>query len=209
MKRYIRAAVTDLGEEDAWARIQTAKTSRSPEIIEQCFNDENYNVVAGLLCNPNTPEHMINTLLENPFYQDIAARSLETRPDIFNKLVSCPDRVRKTLVKNPKVPEGVLARLWLNADLRSEVSANPGISDELLRKSVYEGDEYSKAGATQNPKISSELLGVLATDADHYVREGVACNLKTPVDILKKLAKDSNDDVRYLARTTLREMGQL
>lgn len=209
MKRYIRAAIVNPQDEDAWARIQMAKTSRSLEIIEQCFNDENYNVVAGLLCNPNTPDYMIDTLLENPFYQDIAARSLETRPDIFNKLVRCPDRVRKTLVKNPKVPEDVLARLWLSEDLRCEVSANYGISDELLRKSVYEGDEYSKAGATQNPKITPELLAVLATDADQYVRCGVACNSKTPVDILKKLAKDPKDEVRYLARTTLREIEQL
>lgn len=210
MKRYISASVSSFNDEPVKVRVTNAMTSRVKEVLEKCFNDENYYVREGLLCNPNTPDYMIDDLLEVPAYASDVAKRLDTRPDVLRRLAVEESglRVLRLLSRNPNTPADALAKLWHRPELRSEVSANPGISDELLDMAINAKDLEARIGALLNPRISADVLVRFAGDEEPYVREAVAGNNRTPLEVLRKLSKDIDLGVRMSANYTLSNLGE-
>jgi len=204
MKRYIRSAVASPQDDDLSTRRELARTTRRPELLQQCFDDEHYLVQGALLYNPNTPDYMLDKLCSNTFFASQASCSSRVSPEVLRKILSHArgsgewDGVYENLAGNPKSPEDVLRKLWDRCIYRSVIIRNPSVPLNILKQAAKSDDSYLRQGVAENANCPTDILVRLAKDPNKDVKEAVSAHKNTPEVILQELAPES-----YIARCRL------
>ena len=185
MKRYIKAAIYDLSNEDAETKMDLAfSPDTSVEMFKQLAEAD---IRLCVVASPYAPRDVVDKILfDNPnerFLEKVAL-CLETPPDILDILATNDSvAVRAAVAKNPKVSPKTLS------DLSEDFT--PAI-------------RWTVAGNISTPV---SVLETLSTDYDYNVRGEVADNSSTPPDLVKKLLNDPSEVVRGLAKFACRRRG--
>jgi hypothetical protein len=131
---------------DARMRMVVAINPRTPsERLAEMADDPNFAVRARVAENPNTPQAMLQRLLQD-------------------------DLLRPLVAQNPSAR--ALANEVLNADLRS--GSDPNTSLTVLGRLAQDNNEVLRALVAENPSSDLALLTRLARDASPNVRARVA-----------------------------------
>lgn len=128
---------------------------------------------AAVASNPNTPEHVLRTLMRDPH-----------------------SYVRARLVENPRLPWDLLSEATKNLDGDSldDIADNPHVPGFTLREIVANGDATFVA---KHPNMPVDLLRTLAEDDDNQIQECVALNPTTPEDVLRVMARSDDNLLRF------------
>ena len=214
MKRYIRSAIMDIGDEDKDIRKDIAKSStNNADILEQLSRDPDRKVREQVAKNPNTPPEILERLSKDKSYLVCkgVAGNKSTSPDLLRKMSDVKYSpfspygweadVWPTLFKNPNTPLDCRINIcresgYALADAKEVVARSRKTPPELLDV-IY---ECSGGGVlnilASNPKTPIETLRKLYSDEYCYCNEELAKNPSTPVDILQEIfTKNLGDDV--------------
>lgn len=215
MKRYIKSAVIDPMDEGQSDLVEIARLTDSDELLHRIFNymqnhTYTWGIALALLDNPNTPDDMVQYLLNIDYYARQYAVSGKL-PDrlryIANNSVRYPSQstLEELIAQNPNLPSDILEEYLNSRKLRGYAAMNPNLSSNAIESLAHSQNNFMRSCVTMNPAISSELLIELSTDPDEEVRAGVANHSNTPVEVLQRLAEDEVLGVRLVAKATLRE----
>ena len=205
MKRYIKAAVKPVSEEDGYIQWTLASSaSTSPRLLSELVtNDTSEGILQAIAVNPNTSSETLLRIMDLPQYYpglgECIASNPNVTPEILARLAdSGSDRVRKRVARHPKTPANVLERL-AKGRMAEHVCRNPNIPRELLDKLVVHGgsDVLCSIAVTESTPV--DILERLSHDGSYLVRGYVASNRSTSEWLVKKLAKDSDISVRHAA----------
>jgi hypothetical protein len=191
MKRYIKAAVKPLSDEDLETKRGITRDSEtSSELLWQLYNENvnsedwetQYFVCLELAQNPNTPREILMQMASN------------WRTD---------QRILHSIGSNPNADIEILNVLsTYDLSIKASVAENPNATPELLWKLAKSKltipsfkDDYSimLCRIAWNPNVTADLLEFLSHSEDHYVRAAVARNPNTPIDTLKRLMEYDED----------------
>ena len=76
MKRYIRAAVVDVSDEDDTLKLSIAEDPNTrPSTLKTLANDKHWSIRSAVAENPNTPTDVLQTLTNDP---DLDVRTAAT-----------------------------------------------------------------------------------------------------------------------------------
>ena len=189
MKRYVKAAVSDLLDEDPEVIREIARTSSDTELLQKIF--EHYG-------NPKDYEY---------FYCLDLAQNENTPKDILTKLADFryDTMIRAAVAENPNTPVKTLYGLtkYSYTDILRGLAKNVNAPQDLLSKLSKDLDVWVCAHVAGNPNTSREDLVALSKHSDPSVRYAVAKNRNVPREIIETLADDPNRDVHNLVSTLL------
>lgn len=221
MKRYIRSAIMDIGDEDKDIRKDIAKSStNNTDILEQLSRDPDRKVREQVAKNPNTPPEILERLSKDKSYLVCkgVAGNKSTSSDLLRKMSDVKYSpfsqygwkadVWPTLFKNPNTPLDCRINIckessYALADAKEVVARSRKTPPELLDV-IYEcsGGEVLNILA-ENPSTPADTLRKLYSDSHCYCNSELAHNRNTPVDILQEIfTKNIGDD--YLMEPILK-----
>ena len=185
MKRYIRATISDISNEDTESKIDIAlDPNTSVELLTQLASDRNSDVRLCVIANPNTPREVINNML----FTNGDARFLE-------KVALCME-----------TPVYVLDILGNASDdsVRLAVARNTHTSPFTLSNLAKDDNAAIRWTVAGNKSLPPDSLEQLSEDWNPTVRGEVAENLNTPITIVENLLNDEVETVRQLAKRVYR-----
>ncbi|AFZ03248.1 hypothetical protein [Calothrix sp. PCC 6303] len=157
------------------------------------------NVHTHIARNPDTPTHILQSLLENlkrvtKNTRLAAAGNINTPVSILEQLVGDNDRqVRLAAFLNPHTPSQIIQR-WYS---ESAAVNNPQTSGEKLCELLQSQWLPIRRGVALHQNTPVSILENLSKAKDSQVRMAVAENKKTPKYLLETLAYDRSIVVRY------------
>ena len=134
-----------------------AKSSAtSYEELAALSEDDDWQVRAGVVSNPATPENLLRRLAadRDEGVRSYAARNANTPVDVMEVLAEdSSEYVRDFLAQNPALPLSLMERLAGDSHWRprSGVAENPNAPEELLKKLLLDPDGRVADLARQNP----------------------------------------------------------
>ena len=205
MKRYIKAAVKPVSEEDGYVQWTLANNAAaSPRMLSELVADDtNTGVLQAVAMNPNTPAEALLRMLDLPQYYPGLGEHIVFNPNITPEILarladSGSDRVKMWVARKPKTPANVLERL-AKGRMAEHVCRNPNIPRELLDKLVVHGSSDVLCSIAVTESTPVDILERLSHNGSYLVRGYVASNRSTPEWLVKKLAKDPDISVRHAA----------
>ena len=212
MKKYIRAAIKDISEEDNQYQFYLASApDTSPRTLEQLFalNDGNINV--NLAKNKNLPSDLAIKLAQWNGPEDLLvlswlARNPSVNAEVLDTIIDNPNRtdvISYYIACNPNL--SVRAQYELadsdDPDVRYGLAENPNLAEEVMYILADDSSKDVRNEVASKDNVPEDLLRKFAEDDEPFVRIAVAFHERTPVDVLVKLVDDPDEIVRYyLAR---------
>ena len=201
MKRYIRAEVINLLDEDYTLRSELARSSCSTRELAALANDEYDSVRLYVAGNPFTSEDTLLKLAVDPeieIRKTIACRMHLTMPvaevllDPSNYEVES-DRVSvaECIADNEYISPQILQYTWDSCpvwDVRASTARNQNVTPELTRELIMDDHFQIRMLAAHNPNTDESVLNILADDPDWEVVCEVASSPNVTPEILDKLA---------------------
>lgn len=202
MKRYIKADITDVTDEDFLTRARIARDDNaSPRTLRHIYDSINdqtdLNVLISLAQNRNTPEDILVKLSDH--YDETVRECVACNP-------STPDATLEKLAHdvmfsvvnkvtyNPKCvdPVAILNRLAnlsnLTRNQLAMLAENPKSTAEILTKLATYNNPYIKDHLARHPNTPPDVLTQLSQDVDLMVQKNLAGNPNTPSDVLSQIA---------------------
>ena len=219
MKRYIKSAIANLGNEDLDSRIAIAKDPNTPlDVLEMLSNDRSYKVRLRVIKNPNATPELLARMAEQVLplcggwgktsYQiDLCAALVgnqNTPMDWRLKLLNTPVGSQcvynlTTLARGKNTPAEILtmmADIFIdrqhNSDVLEYITRNPNTPVDTLRKiNDAFGHHYRTYTAlSKNPNTPGDvLLGLLQNE--YLEQESVDALLRHP-----NLAKEAKAEYK-------------
>ena len=152
MKRYIKAAIANIFDEDSEVKQSIAKDPRTPaDVLAQLANDENCWVRSSVAENPNTPVDALMQLARDS-YQGIrgsVAMNPNATDQIFEMLSKDYDIWVRKMVASHAKDRGLLEELAQDDDpeIRWSVAYNLNTPVEILSGLLYDVDEDTRQQA--------------------------------------------------------------
>ena len=184
MKRYIKAAVVHLTDEDPAIIRSIARNSEDVEVLRDIFDnfgnpkDYEYFYCLDLANNENTP-------------QDILTKLADFRYD---------SRIRASVAENPNTPIATLYDLtkYSYEDILRGIARNTNAPPELLSKisDVSAHNYWPCVYVAYNYNTAMEDLIKLSTHWQADVRYAIVKNPNTPMAVIVNMINDPNMDVR-------------
>ena len=184
MKRYIRAVVRNILDEDADTRFRLADApDTSPrdlmilyadaESQDDYYQERIYYVLAS---NPNIPENLAEKLAASDNW-----------------------KIRRRLASNIGVSARILDILANDSvtGVRYNVAENKNASMAALTKLAHDPEDDVRFGVLQNTTtLSFEIFSALAKDSNPDVRLEAACRKELTPELLDQLSNDADEYVR-------------
>lgn len=215
MKRYIKSAIRNVGDEDEYTQMEIAWDSHTKgRQLDELVHSPHYDVQLAALENPNVNiQHLIAAAnSSDPAFRAMAALNPSTPSDVLEMLSwDWSDQVICNVAGNPSTPADVLIRLLDHEDymVRQKIGANPGITKDVMIEILDRWDSSSVSGLANNPNAPSEFLSELAKNSWDSIRCAVANNPNTDTETLKLLATDSYSSVKDAAEKQLVARGEV
>lgn len=182
MKKYIKAAILDIRDED-------------PEFQLECAGDM------------NIPIDELLKLGQQWEYYEVRWKAIDT----IKRLANSSNR-KRIFEGNPKLRDTLaltcsdsdLLSIFAEDpedDVRWTVAGESTTPPEALDKLSYDHYVYVRHDVAKNENTPDYTLARLSKDEERFVREGVAENPKTPYAILLQLA---NDESRYVREAVMK-----
>lgn len=197
MKRYIKAAVTNILDESSGIRYNLAKDPNTrPAVLAVLADDHERDIRAYVAKNPNTPAEALAKL-----YQDVTVRyDLSCNPNlpvsIAKKLAADDVPIQEHIARRTDMPAEVLAVVAKNIPqsqdaerLTYALCSNPNtprnsivelISNDLLSR-------FARGGAASGCADQDILRKVFELDNTYYIISRLLDNPNTPEDVLEKI----------------------
>jgi len=139
MKRYIKSAIVNIGDEDLGVQLEFLKHNADVEDLEPIIKS-NPAMALEVASNPNLSESLIRQIWET--YKFRASNSLAKNPntpaDILDQIVDSESRdmVLISVAKNPNTAAETLQRLLINknTNLKLAIIKNPNTTVDMLRR---------------------------------------------------------------------------
>ena len=146
MKRYIKADIVDMPDEDEETLVyMAADPNLRPARIQQLFDMHNVYVNMGLAINPSTPPEMLRTFIGADNWQthSLLAQNPSTPVDILEQLFRKKNfAVDYSLTRNKNCPAKVLTKIfnkyWNDNDLDDLDAFYLRIEDRKLRQTMFD-----------------------------------------------------------------------
>ena len=211
MKRYIKAAVHSISDEDYDVQkelalfpdstpemLDTLADSIYPSIRELVAKNKNTDVSTLLkLCNDEDPGVKL-AISKRPFKE-------EEIPVLETLLHDPSSTVRMLILWNYTLPDEVLLPLVNDEEVEVRKNLAGVLSDtNALDRLAHDEDADVRFAVAENPATDSGTLHFLANDEDRYVKSAVAANKNTDNSDLKLLATDIHPNVRYSVAKNLK-----
>ena len=188
MKRYIRATVSGITEEEFSTIFSIVKDpDTSPRTLKRIYEqlragsyDEEYrksDVLCNIARNPNTPASVLDDIIRTGYLT--AAKAISHNPSLTAEQID------------------VLVRNSFDSTVRYNAAKLPNISLETLRLLAKVDNDDVRFGITEREYIPPEILNILADDPNADIRMEVADKPNLSLEIMEKLAFDENDTVRW------------
>lgn len=208
MKRYIKADIADILDEDLDLKVDLArKTSTRPATLAQLANASEVVVREAVACNPNTPISTLKLLAADPAInvRDCVVRQAHQR-------INFPKDILDILAADSSLHIRdytwyVLYNVY-NEDITDVIN---GLEDtamfcarrvdtepRLLTKLASHPGRYVRYLVAKNPTTPSDTLTQLASGSDRDVKHAVADNPNASEEALLKLMDSKNRNIRYL-----------
>ena len=183
MKRYIKAAISDILDEDPEFLLEYAEDINTPidELFKLGDQWEYYEVrwkakdTIKRLANSSNRKRIFEG---NPKLRDKFVLTCYDS-DLLSIFAEDPDdNVRWTVAGESMTPPEVLDKLSYDhyVHIRSDVAKNENTPDYTLARLSKDEDCFVREGVAENPKTPYAILLRLANDESRYVREAVIKN---------------------------------
>ena len=180
MKRYIKATVRDILDEEKEFQIEVASDINSPidDLIKLCMQYSNWDAYTKARFSIKRLAH-----------SDNAARIFEGDPELRDRMATtCLDAdLLSILAEDP------------DDDVRWSVAWESMTPPETLDKLSHDSYCQIRASVGANENTPDYTLARLSKDEDGYVRLHVAQNPNTPYAVLLKLLNDDDSDIREVS----------
>jgi len=208
MKKYIRATVKDISEEDEQYKFYLAQSKEtSPRVLEQLFELNEGSVNINLAWNPKLPSDLAVKLArwDGPGFLEVLSklsRNPATSGEALAIIAEDPNitsTIRYHLAEHKNLPVSVQHALVesYDPDIRFGLAENPSLDVSVMYELADDGNEDVRNAIADRDDVPEDLLIKFADDDAEFVRVAVACNPKTPVELLRKLANSSEVLVGY------------
>lgn len=152
MKRYIKSAIVNIGDEDLGVQLEFFRHNADVEDLKPVIKS-NPAMALEVASNPNLSESLIRQIWET--YKSRASNSLAKNPntptDILDQIARSEsrDRVLTSIAKHPNTSVETLQRLLRNEDtnIRLAIIKNPNTPINLLRQLAKCPDALIKRAA--------------------------------------------------------------
>ena len=208
-----------------WDKVERLNTETlSPEILTILSKSRASDVRRAVVLNTSTPEAVLAQLAED---DDKSVQSGVRERQLPDAWKARDDDERIEALKEEAVPEDVLTILAQsgNWQIRQAVAFSPAASASVLQQlssdedtdvqsavrernlpEDWKGlDEDDKIERLKKGNVDEDVLTILAKSGRWSVRQAVARNQATPEAILNELALDDDDDVKSVAKKTLKK----
>lgn len=184
MKIYIKAAVSDISSEPLESRQDIAiDPGTSVEVLEQLATDSDDTVRLCVLVNPNTPSHIVDSILNSSStaFLEKVATCIGIDSDILSKLALHDQaRIRSYVAWNSNTSPETLAMLAndKNAGVVREVASNRNTPEATLAK-LFEttNDSGLLYHIASNPSTSRQVLQELMRNSDKEIADAARYTL--------------------------------
>ena len=155
-------------------KLDLAKSTTDPEVLEQLSKDEDEDVRLVVAGNKNCYPHVLEELSKDDY-----------------------KNVRRAVANNENSPLSALLRLFIDFYVKSHPNYINCDLNELLSYVDHEDPSF-RTGVASHPKCPPDILeDPLSTDSYWVVRWGVAAHPNCPPHVLEKpLSTDDNSSVR-------------
>ena len=214
MKRYIKAAIMNILDEDIYTQREIAESDyASPEVLEALADVEDQCVEESVMMNPNTPVPTLNRLIksyderysyDNRLLQRIARRT-DLEPSTLDTLaifaVLHPSSfVAIPLAENPTATESVLLTLVNGYDTHAHavmdpIIKHPNVTLEVLRRLLLVDRGYCgyMDDITKEHRLPDDFLWEFARNGCEYDMRRIANTSYTPSEILEYFIENASD----------------
>ena len=221
MKIYIKAAISNILDEDREVQIEIARDPNTPlDVLEELLHAESSHVLSSLASNPNLTPHMQQELvLKNlPGSVDVELlRNPNCTPEVLDmiadRVVDGTDMYRATTLlvsAHPNTSDATLIKLaqaavkYKNHNIAIPLAENPNLPEEGLLV-LLDYDTHAHAvidPIIQHPNVTPEVLKQLLIKDNGYCRymEDIGHTHRLPNDFLWEFAINGCDeDMRGIA----------
>jgi hypothetical protein len=161
------------------------------EILEKFWNNGAIEIIAR---NPNTSISVLWTLsqLSPTEHLGNSVKTMESLRASRYELLS-------SISKNPSTPEVALLNL-INTDVQGDILRHPNLPDRIFSVVYEKMGIHARREISRNPRLPLEMLKKLSVDDDETCRIEIAKNPSTPPGILAVLASDLLGIRKYVAK---------
>ena len=128
MKRYIKAKITDVLDEDRYELTEIAKNVVNPADLDRLarVDMDDYMLCYEVARNPNTELETLEYLMDSPamYVRDAIARHRNVSVDLLRRLADDSyGTVQFAVLTNPKVPKDIIEKLAHSDDASVQIEA--------------------------------------------------------------------------------------
>ncbi|MUG98516.1 hypothetical protein F7734_41975 [Scytonema sp. UIC 10036] len=157
------------------------------------FDDRNLTIAQ----NPDTPPHILQSLVENTESRDYVAAYIVENPNAPAAALKIllgdeNHRIRDSVACHPNTPLSILQAY----QQQLMTLKNPVTSAETLSELATSPWVEIRKGVAFHPNTPQAFLALLAQDENWQVKTAVALNMNTPCRVLEQLAHDESESVR-------------
>lgn len=178
MKRYIKADIIDISEDDRNSKLTIASDPNTrPATLDRLALEHTRNpseVLKAVAANPSTPPKtlqriaeqfsgsgIVGTALENPNMSEEVLRRFAENTNYFNRI---------SVARNPNTPKDILSKL-AHDDIkfvRRNVANNPNTPADVLAQLVVDDWKFVRWDALSNPNIDPAVREEFYEEPDIY-----------------------------------------
>lgn len=191
--------------EESFVRLSLARsTTASLDLLEECAQSTEEELLIAVAVNPNTPLHVLEQLVSQPpALSDHEYMEREDYRLIFKEIVHNPNVsaallrtiseqwgiVESEVARNPKTPVDLLEKFstWNNSTILLALCQNMATPQSIIEKLVIGSFQTVREAAKVHPNAPQNLEELQGFIEGHP---------KTSPELLEKLASDSRSDVR-------------
>jgi hypothetical protein len=190
-----------------WGRFLAARHPDSPsDLLSAISSDPEWRVRSGLLDNANTPEALIQALLDSPPVDDLVTVRHLSRPsipaEVQAKLARHPDlEVRLALARHPAATSKILGQLVSDGskEIRRLAASHPNIRPADLALLVRAGSTPNLMGLSEpDPAMPAAEIQALL-EGGVWARQLAVRHPNTDGDTLARLLCDREPKIREWA----------